>query len=81
MFLEIIIEDQDGGEADLTELQSWADTYGLTMPVLSDPGSSVLYSFASGSIGLPFTVLIDRGVVVADANYPSTGDMDALLAE
>lgn len=81
MILEILIEDEGGGEVDQEEAVGWAEQYGLTMPVLSDPGSATLYSFATGSIGLPYTVLIDRGVVVASTNYPNTGDMDELLAE
>lgn len=81
MFLEIIIENNDSESPSVDELGEWADTYGLTMPVLADAGSSVLYTYASGSIGLPYTVLLDRGVVVESVGSASVGEMDDLLAE
>jgi hypothetical protein len=65
MILEIMTEDSAGGTVEEAELVEWADTYGLTMPVVSDPNSSVMWSFATGgSVGLPYTVLIDQGMVV-----------------
>jgi len=79
MFLEVMIEDADYNEPTVEVLQDWSDQYGLTMPVLSDAGEAGLYSFATGSIGLPFTVLLDKGAVVVDANSPSVSKMDELL--
>ncbi len=66
MILEIINETEDGSAPDTEDLVGWADEFGLTMPVLADPGSTMLYKYAEGqsSIGLPFTVVIDRGVVI-----------------
>ncbi len=66
MVLEIITEVDDGSAPDTEDLEGWADEFGLTMPVLADPGSTILYSYAEGmsSIGLPFTVVVDRGVVI-----------------
>jgi len=81
MFLEIIIENNDSESPSVDDLTEWADTYGLTMPVLADAGSSVLYTYASGSIGLPYTVLLDRGVVVESVGSASVGEMDDLLAD
>jgi hypothetical protein len=52
------------------------------MPVLSDKDSEQLWNFASdsgGSVGLPFTVLIDRGVVIESNNYPTTQQAKRLL--
>jgi len=80
MLLEVMIENTDYETPTVDELGSWADNYGLTMPVLSDDGESVLYSYATGSIGLPFTVLLDRGVVVDEVNS-SEGSIDGLLDE
>jgi hypothetical protein len=79
MVLEIIIEDESSNAPDNDDLVSWADQYGLTMPVLADPQSTTLYSFASGSVGLPFTVLLDRGVVVESTNYPTSSDALSLV--
>jgi peroxiredoxin len=81
MFLEIIIENNDSETPSVEDLGEWADNYGLTMPVLADEGESVLYSYATGSIGLPYTVLLDRGVVVDSVGSASVGEMDDLLAE
>jgi|GEM_PF-1878984 len=81
MFLEIIIEDEEGNAPDQDDLVSWSETHGLTMPVLGDANSTVLYTYASGSIGLPYTVLLDRGVVVESVGSASVSQMDELLAE
>ncbi len=80
MFLETMIQNNDDADPSQEDLTTWASTYGLTMPVLSDVGEGVVYSFASGSIGLPYTVLIDRGEVVSIVGTASTSDMDTLLA-
>lgn len=81
MFLEIMIDTEDYEEPDQAWLKGWADTYGLTMPVLADTGDAVLYSYASGGIGLPYTMLIDRGVVVTSVGSASVSQMDELLGE
>ena len=49
------------------------------MPVLSDPGSSTLYSYATGGVGLPYVVLLDRGAVVELSSGATTRDFDRLL--
>ncbi len=49
------------------DLERWADDYGLTIPVLADPNGTQLWSYAAdmgGSVGLPFTVILDKGVVI-----------------
>ena len=78
-----MIEDGQSQPVELDELQQWADQYNLTMPVLSDPQSQTMWAFASGqgSVGLPYTILIDHGSVVENKNYPTTADLDALIAE
>ncbi len=80
MLLEIIIENNAGRSPSLSDLQSWANQYDLTMPVLADPGATTMWNFADGqsSVGLPFTVLIDHGVV-SDTNYPDERDWDRIL--
>lgn len=81
MFLEVIIENNESEVPSVEDLGEWAGTYGLTMPVLAD-ANSVLYDFATGgSVGLPYTVLLDRGAVVDSVATASVGDMDELLAE
>ena len=80
MFLEVIIENNDSVVPSVDDLNTWADTYGLTMPVLADEPQMV-YQFATGgSIGLPYTVLLDRGVVVQPhIGSASVSEMDSLL--
>lgn len=79
MLLEVIIEDENYEAPTQEDLLGWAEQYGLTMPVIADPGSSTLYQYATGSIGLPFTVLLDRGVVLESADYPAISQADELL--
>lgn len=80
MVLEIMIEDNSSGRVDEAELVQWADNYGLTMPVLSDPNGGTMWSYAGGgSIGLPFTLLMDRGVIIADATSPTEADVERLI--
>ncbi|MSP56359.1 MAG: hypothetical protein EXR69_12265 [Myxococcales bacterium] len=79
MFLEVIIENNEGEVPSVEDLAEWAGTYGLTMPVLAD-AESIIYSFATGgSIGLPYSVLLDRGAVVDEVGTASVSDMDDLL--
>lgn len=80
MFLEVIIENNQNQVPSVEDLNTWADTYGLTMPVLADE-QQIVYQFATGgSIGLPYTVLLDRGMVVQDGiGSASVSQMDSLL--
>jgi len=80
MIMNVIIEDESGNAPNQADLQAWSNNFGLTMPVLADPNYRVLSSYAtSSSIGLPFTVLIDRGVVVESVDYPTVDDAVRLL--
>jgi hypothetical protein len=81
MFWEVMIENMDSATPSQDELVEWADTYGLTMPVLADTGKSMFGSFAPGGGGLPYTVLVDRGMVVTTVATASVSEMDELLAE
>lgn len=82
MFLEIIIQNNDSADATLEDLQEWQQEFNMTMPVLSDTGSSVWGTYASGGGSLPYTVLLDRGVVVQEGvGTASISQMDELLGE
>jgi hypothetical protein len=66
MILEVMIENDRGATPSVKELGTWADRYGLTMPVLAD-ADLVIWDYAAetgGSVGLPFTVVMDHGVVI-----------------
>jgi len=65
MVLQVITETADYSTPEQADLQEWADSYGLTMPVLAD-AEGMLWTYAEGmtSVGLPFTVVLDRGVLI-----------------
>ena len=48
MVLEVMIETEDGSVPKTRDLEDWADTHGLTMPVLADANSEQMWSYASG---------------------------------
>lgn len=64
MVLEVIIENDQNEVPKVSELGDWADTYGMTMPVLADKDQIMWQYAGGGSVGLPFTVVLDRGVVI-----------------
>jgi hypothetical protein len=68
MILEIMIENNSGGTPSVSDLESWANRYDMTMPVLADE-DLIIYDYANangsgGSIGLPFTVVMGEGLVI-----------------
>jgi hypothetical protein len=65
MVLEVMIENNQSRTPKVSELEDWADNYGLTMPVLADADLQ-MWNYADGmsQVGLPFTVVLDRGVVI-----------------
>ncbi len=81
MVVEVMTEDLNSGEVDQDELVEWADEYGLTMPVVSDPGSAYMWAIHGGnSIGLPYMVLLDRGAVIDTKEYATVQDAADLAA-
>jgi hypothetical protein len=82
MVINAITENNSAQPPSQEDLQLWAETYGLTIPVIADAGSTTMWSFVpagSTTVGLPFAVLIDRGVVVESANRPTFDDAIQLL--
>lgn len=79
MVLDVMIENNDGATPSVSELGDWADTYGLTIPVLADKGEQVVASYAQGSIGLPYVVVLDRGVVVKKVGDGTESYAEGLL--
>ena len=57
-----------------SELMDWANTYGITYPIVTDPefGETLQYlsadSFFDGNIGLPNMQLLSSGMVVEISN-------------
>ena len=67
-----MIENSSGGTPSVSELGSWAAEFGLTHPVMADPGVSTSYNYigteASGSFALPNLQLIGPGMEVLAVN-------------
>jgi hypothetical protein len=82
MVMNVIIEDLYGNPVDQAGLQDWADEFGLTMPVVSDPSGSYMWSHVEGgSVGLPYAILLDRGVVIDTLVWSTIDDAVDLAAE
>lgn len=64
--IQALIEDVNNETPTSAELAEWADAYDLGILVVADPDRAGLSSFASGSIALPYRVLVDRGMTVVD---------------
>ena len=69
-----------------SDLMDWANTYGITHPVVSDSGfnEAVQYLWANpqftGTIGLPNMQLLSSGMVVEFSNsWPSESDIVSFL--
>lgn len=76
MVMNVIIEDENYEEADLADLEAWSGEYGLTMPVVSDPGGAYMWTYlgGGGSVNLPFMVLLLRGEVVDTVGTATVDD-------
>ena len=59
------------------ELARWADTYGISTPVVADPSSSVYWRFGGGS--LPDGALLGPGAVVLNTGFISDGMIESAL--
>ena len=69
-----------------SELMGWANTYGITHPIVTDPDfdEAVQYLWANpsfdGSIGLPNMQLLSSGMVVEISNgWPSESTIVSYL--
>lgn len=79
MVLEVMIQNNDYETPTERELEEWADAFGLTVPVLADEGQQVISSYANGEIGLPYIVVMDRGVVIEKIGDGTERDAEKLL--
>jgi thiol-disulfide isomerase/thioredoxin len=58
---------RQGAEPDDAFLQSWADEFGLTFPVVREPGNptdNALYAAGTAEGYIPFQVLLDRDMTI-----------------
>lgn len=74
-------ENNSGSTPSQGDLEDWADAFGLTIPVVADPGFNTMWDLG-GNGNLPFMVLFDRGVVVDMAgNFVEESDIQRLLRD
>jgi hypothetical protein len=81
MVISLMGENNSQGAPTQADLQSWADTYGSTHPVLSDPNFAVTSRFLnSNTIAMPTGHLLTTGaeVVVRDG-WPSSSQLGNAL--
>lgn len=82
MAITTYMENVDHSPPTLEETKDWADTFGLTFPVLLDDGNfynSFAMATGQSTIGLPLMVLIDHGMVVDMSMDATTDDAAELL--
>ena len=75
MVLAVLLETADGGPPRREDAQWWADSFGLTHPVLADTYASQ-YNYTGGSF--PTVVLLDRAMTIVHTDWDHE-DRDALL--
>ena len=86
--MTLIGETNSGGSPTQADLQEWANDYGITHPVLADPGFGELVNYLyadpsfNGSFGLPNMELLSPGMQVEIINgYVGASDIEAYLPE
>jgi hypothetical protein len=62
------------------ELADWANTYGLTTPVLADPGWAVFESLWSGGY-TPANALLAPGMKLVTTDWVYDSDIEAVLPQ
>jgi len=81
-----LIGETNSGDPSQEDLMEWANDYGLTHPVLADPGFDEIVNYLwadpnfSGQFGLPNMELLSPGMVVESSNgWVNAGDIEAHL--
>ena len=80
MVIYLYAEDQGGNPPNQQDLQQWANTYGMTFPVLADTNWMITSKFISGpSIYLPTYQLIAPGMDIVAVDQWQSGISNALI--
>ena len=62
------------------EVLDWAETYGITHPVVSDPGNQAYNLAGQGPGYWPYRILLAPGVVISEVDSGmSSSDIESLL--
>ncbi len=81
MVIDMMIENNEGNTPSVEDLKWWADEFDVQIPVVADEGQEVVGHYVSGSYGLPYKVLLDRGVVVDMIGDATDSDVAELLGD
>lgn len=81
LIIHVMSQDNNYNEPDQAFLQSWASQYGLTFPVLRQPGNATedaLYASGTHEGYIPFQILLDRDMTIdmTFSGVPNTGIMN-----
>ncbi len=78
-YVTILVEDLDGNATDETDLNAWADYYGIAEPVVSDT-ANISPLMLPGN-GYPGVFIVDRTMVnLGQVTIPQTGQDEAVRA-
>lgn len=78
--ITLLFQNMSGGTPTTDELALWADTYGITHPVVADANLGVTSRYTSGTISLPSMHQIGAGAeVLQTQTYLFAGDIEAAL--
>ena len=77
--MTLIGQNNDSATPSQSDLQFWADSFGLTFPVLSDPGFAKGASYIGGDIYMPNYQLIGPGMEILAVNQYEYGISDSTI--
>lgn len=73
VILSVLIEDYSGALPDQADAQSWAQTYALTIPVLTDSTNDV-WDLYNDEGYIPLNLIMDRGLIIKYKDVGYGGD-------
>ena len=80
MVLTVLTEDGDRNVPDAADCTEWASAYGATHPILGDTNGFVEAVMSEG-LRYPFSMLIDRGMVVTTTDTDTRSISEAEMHE
>ena len=75
--VEALVENSTGGAPTVHDVQAWTKAYGVTFPVVADPGKIVFRKYVPHTV-LPTYLLVGRDGVIT---YRAEGTTDDATAE
>lgn len=80
VILSVLIEDYSGALPDQADAQSWAQTYALTFPVLTDSTNHV-WDLYNDEGYIPLNLIMDRGLIIKykDVGYRGETQFNSII--